>query len=291
MDRPSHWILAFLALAGCTLGLAFWVSGGQRPIIGHIVPGANPSAQAKKPLIGEGFVKLESGESASDAEVLLLGSDTRVRADDTGRFRIPLPFRECVLVAHDGRNLVALSPGFLPSRDHGLLPVPDLMLATGTRVQGLVRAENGAPIAAARVTLSSSLGRREALTAGDGTFAIHGLLAEVAAIEVAAQPGLLAVVRKITVTPQGTSIELVVSRDEPLDLVVVDPRGAPRPNVLVAATDGQGRRAEATSDADGHATLRGLARAQIVFTARSARGDALSVLEYDDIKKHLTVRG
>lgn len=290
MDRPSSWILAFLALAACTLGLAYWVSGGQRPILGRPAPDKGPTAQIKKPLIGEGFVKLENGEGAAEAEVLLLGTDTRVRADDTGRFRIPLPFRECTLVAHDGRTLVALAAGFVPSRDHGLLPVPDLTLSAGARVQGIVRIANGAPLPATRVGLRTSLGRREVLTGPEGTFAFEGQLAEAATIDVPAQPGLLAIVRKLTIAPRGTALELAIAKDEPLTLVVVDPRGSPRASVLVTATDADGRRAEATTDANGTLTLRGIAREQLVFTAHSARGETVPVLEYDDAKKQLTIR-
>jgi len=290
MNRPSHWLLAFWVLTAAVLGLAFWISGGQQRGAFLRVQSSAKLEKVKTPLIGEGFAKLEGGEAAKDAEILVLGTDARVRADDTGRFRIPLPFRECVLVAHDGRQLVALSQPFQPSRDHGLLPVPDLVLSVGARLQGLVRDEHGAPISGARVLLSSDLGRRETATAADGSFAMLGLLAEAAGVEVQPPAGFLASVRKVVIAPQGTAVELVLAKDEPWKLSVVDSAGAARPGVLVAATDSDGRRAEATTDAGGFVTLLGIVRAQVVFTARNSRGDLLAIQEYDDTARRLVVR-
>jgi hypothetical protein len=299
VQRPSHWMLAFLLLLGLGGALVMWIGGGTgAPAVlqgGRRGESGVPQAmtgfqKTKSPLIGEGFVRLENGEPAKEAIVRVLGTDTVVRTDDTGRFRAPLPFAEVVLVASTGDGLVARGEPFRPGRDYGLMPAPDLKLAPGLAMRGIVRDSSGAPVAGTRVTIVTSAGRRESWSASGGTFECRGLLAESVRLEVLPPQGLAPLDREVVIVGNVDDVELVVQRAEALSVRVVDEVGTARPKVTLNVVDAEGRKARVTTGADGSAKLVGVSSQPFEFEAESPDGNALEIVRFESQDAKLVVR-
>ena len=283
LNRPSHWILVFLLAVGGIGTLAWWVSNGETQIPRTILV---PQQKVKAPLVGEGFVKDPNGEPARDAELMVRGSDERARTDATGRYRIALPRRELTLLAHDGKSLVAQSEPLVPSRDEGLVPLPELTLETGIAVRGYVRDEHGNPLAEVPLGLRSSLGTRETTSRKDGGFGFAGLIAEPVIINANPRDDHLGTSRSLDLHGQGEDVELTLAKGAPMRVQVVDEQKAPRAAVHVTATDAEGRRAEADSEPDGFVTLRGVAADGLSFRVPAP----LLVLRYEAGAAQLLVR-
>ncbi|MHC4512831.1 MAG: peptidase associated/transthyretin-like domain-containing protein, partial [Planctomycetota bacterium] len=125
------------------------------------------AAQDREPmadsgLAGEGLVEDEEGRPVPSAVVTVPEIGVSVKADEHGRYRLPLPVSkqapagEAVfhLIARDQNSRVVRAEVEHTHQRHGLRPLPTLQVAAGHEVTGFLKDGSGAPVDGAGLVLS-----------------------------------------------------------------------------------------------------------------------------------------
>jgi hypothetical protein len=223
---------------------------------------------------GEGFVHDERGAPAAFALVTVRETGAAARADDTGRFRVPLPVAgselaqaPLTLIAQAGDGRVAMVETGPRSRPKGLVPLPDLVVRDGARVRGLVRDAAGQPAPQACVQLADGGFVQQVACDAHGAFAFAGV--PVGSYELRVLPCRGGLARALPLAVErDVDLDLALEPERPLRVRVVDPARVAQPHVHVVATGAQAP-AHAQADAAGEAVLRGLGAGPYRFEVRA----------------------
>jgi hypothetical protein len=227
-------------------------------------------------LAGETAVELENGAPASGAWVAVRETGAMARTDDRGHARLPLrPGEASTLVAWNEQGKAALSEPAVPSRDSGLVPLPQLEFEDGFTFRGTLRDERGEPVPAP-VRLREGAVVREAGPDADGYFTFRGLVGGIYELEVLPYRGVLGVQRRVEIGAD-VDLDIELQRDQPLQLRVVDRSSRALTGVHVVARDDANRRAHGVTDRDGEVVVRGLGASLVEFEVRDAELQPLRV--------------
>lgn len=219
-------------------------------------PPVPPSA-----LRGEGTVRTADGRPLAGAFVTAAGTGVWARADDIGRFVIPLPTPTATLLAHEplggvgGTGFAGASGALVQQRTRGMVPLPDLIASPALAIRGIVRDAKGQPIVGVPVEIAGTGLRRVVETGSGGAFRVGGLAAGPCRVLPFAWRGALGVAREMTLQDTAVDVDLQLVAAEEVRLRVVDERGGPVAGVYVASNVGGARRGIAQADADGYAAV------------------------------------
>jgi MFS family permease len=138
----------------------------------------------------------------------------------------------------------------------------DFVLAGSAGLTGMVRsaAQDGAPLAGARVVISDMTGNvvASAVTGADGGFAVDGASAGRYAVTATAS-GHLPASREIELNGHVETAQLILPPEREVSGIVRTPGGEPMPGILVTAANAAGEIvASTTTDSHGHYRLTGL---------------------------------
>ena len=217
------------------------------PLAVRLVPGAPWDAADEAPepaprLRGEGLVRGLDGRPLANAFVNVLGTDCWGLSGETGRVELPLPSSEVSFVVHRGSSedqvggLAALSGPFLAPRTRGVVPLPDLVCEPGGSIRGIVRNENGAPVAGLPVVVRGPGGTRRVCTGAGGVFVLGGLMPADYMVEPFAYRGAVAEAVSVRVDRAIVACELQLSALEESSLRIVDESGALAVGVWVTSS-------------------------------------------------------
>ncbi|MEM7200399.1 MAG: carboxypeptidase-like regulatory domain-containing protein [Planctomycetota bacterium] len=250
-----------------------------------------PSPRSTPPsLSGEGFLRTAAGDVVEGGVVSVVETEDVALTDSAGRYRIGLPGSPATLLAHDATGRVARSEPVYPTRDEGLVPLPDLALAPGRVLRGYVRDPDGEPCDAAFLRVRGQGARRFVRTRADGSFACAGLLPGTYVVEALPHRGALGLRRPVTLD-RGVDLELMLVRAQTLEVLVVEEGEAPLAGVHVVAEEGELRRAHGRTDVEGRATLSGVGPGPFAFEVREAiDARPLEIVAFEDADRRLTVR-
>ncbi len=244
------------------------------------------SAAPKRPaLAGDGFVFDADRRPVEGAAVVVLETGDSTFTDIGGKYRIPIPLAGCTLaITHaDGRAVVTET--FAYAQTVGMVSLGERMLTMGARVQGRVQMPDGSPAVAAAVVLAHQGLERRVITGADGSFVVAGLIAVDYELRVLPVAGCVPLVHTLAVAGSGQiASELRLVAEVPLRVRVVDEQDAGRAGAFVVARDPDDHIAWAQADAEGVATLRGFANADVTFDeVRSAQHARLEVLRVETV--------
>ena len=241
--------------------------GEPDPLVLRLEPSA-PWDAAPAPLIqaptlrGEGVVVGGEGKPVPLAYVHVLGTQIWGQADDIGRVELPLPARAMkFFLAHsrgDGRQSFAgVSASFAPSRDRGIVPLPQLQLLDerACMLRGTLRDPDGVPIAGVPVEVRGAGMRRRVETGAGGAFRLASVLRGDYEVEPFACRGAVGEVAAVRVDRAivDCDVQLVAVREQRVQ--VVDEAGQAASNVWVAAASNGWRRGLAQADESGFVSL------------------------------------
>jgi hypothetical protein len=240
-------------------------------------------------LAGETFVRQADGSAAAGAWVAIPETGAFARSDELGRVRIPLVAgRPVTLIGWDDEGNACLNGPITPRRGAGLVPLPELALESGLSVQGRIHDPDGDPIAAP-VRVRSGEFLRESVASADGTFAVSGLVAGDYELEVLPHRGWLGRRERVSVSEGSGVLDIMLHRDRPLQLRVVDRGSRALPGIHVVARDDADRRAHGVTDRDGEVMVRGLSDRLVEFEVRDARLERLLIDSWAEEQSVLVV--
>ncbi len=245
-------------------------------------------------LRAEGHARGVDGQPLAGAFVTVRGGGVWARTDDIGRFVLPLPSTTATLLVHapDGG---ALDTGFagasqpvVSPREHGAVPVPDLIAEAGAVVRGIVRDARGQPAASVPVWVRGDGLQRIVETGYGGEFRIGGLLHGRYDARPFAFRGAIGVTQEIVLDGQVVDVDLHLVAADEVRLRVVDEGGGPVGGVHVASSIGGVRRGVARTDGEGFVSVP--VAAQTDFEVRLPPAFAsLPVRRFDDEPPTLVV--
>lgn len=247
-------------------------------------------------LSGEGLVEDEDRAAVAHAVVTVVETGASVRADETGRFRIPLPVPSGKegevfhLIARDQSGRVVRTKVEHTRQMQGLRPLPTLKVTAGHQVTGFVKDGAGNTASGAGLVLSGQGQVRRVVTGGDGEFGIRGLLAGGYELSTLPHKGWVGSKREMAVGSEAQDVELQLRAERPLTIVVQNQAGEPQADVCVVARETGYRSAHGRSDARGRVFLRGLGDGELTFTARKGADKDLEVLRYEAGQQRLIIR-
>ncbi len=256
------------------------------------------SSMPASDLAGEGLVEDEEGQPVPSAVVTVHETGVSVRADEHGRYRVPLPkpTGDSVfhLIARDHSSRVVRTQVAQTAQQRGLRPLPTLQVAAGQEVMGFLKDGAGNPADGAGLVLSGEGQVRRVITGGDGEFGIRGLLAGDYQLSALPHRGWVGFCRELSVGEDASrDVELQLRPERPLTILVENAAGEPQTNVVVIAHEAGYRKAHGRTDARGRTILRGLGDGMLTFTAhRLADGvdpQEIEVLRYDASEQRLVV--
>lgn len=236
------------------------------PLLVQLSPMA-PWDRAPEPLpplrfAGEGRVVGADGRPVVGAAVTAIGGDAWARTDASGRYVLPLATATPVIAVHEAGNgdadhgLVARSEPLLLDREHGIVPLPELVAVAGCALRGIVRDEHGVPVAGVPVRLRGAGLERLVETGSGGAFRIGGLEPGRYTVRPFAFRGMLGVPLAVSVDRALADCELSLQPASERRLRVVDTAGAPIADAAVAATFGDERTSVQRTDAQGWTRVR-----------------------------------
>ena len=213
-----------------------------------------------------------------------------VYADDHGRFQIPLPSdSEATLVASDREGRIDRSTPFRASRQHGKVPVEDLVLVEEAKLaHGFVHDPSGNSVSGAIVVAKDGAIEHVAVTDGRGEYFITGLCSGVTYdLSVLPHRGLVGA-RSFQERVQGDlELEMLMSPTELRRVRVTDMEQAPQVGAHLVASDGL-RVAHGVADEQGWVEFAGMwpryGSMPVRYTVRSA---ALEPLEVQVVRESL----
>ncbi len=226
-----------------------------------------PWEQAPTPLVppsslrGEGTARGADGKPLAGAFVTAMGTGVWARADDIGRFMLPLPSPLATLLLHAPHGGVGetgfygTSAPLVNDRTQGAVPVPDLIAAPGLAIRGIVRDARGVPIVGVPIEITGSNLRRVVEAGSGGAFSLGGLVAGDYQARPFAYRGAVGIVHNIELRDASVDVDLQLAAAEEVRLRVVDERGSPVAGVFVATSVGGARRGVAQADSDGWAAV------------------------------------
>lgn len=188
--------------------------------------------------------------------------DRTARTNAAGRFRMfDLPSGSYQITAR-GQGHAVTAPFELDLAAGEERENIELAVARGSSIAGRVRADDGTPIAGARVVLKETNGKTvgvDSLTALDGSFTLHGLASGTYELEVTFR-GLVARraytdARILDLAPPVRDLDVRLSPLEFIEGVLVDEADRPIADVYVRATDTEWRRVSAATDERGRFRL------------------------------------
>jgi hypothetical protein len=217
-------------------------------------PGPLPAAPV---LRGEGRVLDSVGRPLAGAFVGTAESGLWTRADDLGRYVLPLAQSTVHLLvtgtepAGGGSGFALRGQPFVSSRETGAVPLPDLIAEAAATVRGVVRDPRGAPQEGVPVQLRGEGVSRLVETGGGGAFRISGLPAGSYELQPLAFRGAVGSASAVTLDAAAVDVELHLQAVDERRLRVVDERGVPLGLVHVASSIAGARRGVAQADATG----------------------------------------
>lgn len=252
--------------------------------------------KVRQSLAGEGVVQDEDRAPAAYAVVTVVETGASAKADENGRYRIPLPVpsgkdgEAFHLIARDRSGRVVRTKVEHTRQKQGLRPLPTLEVTTGHQVTGFVKDGTGNAASGAGLVLSGQGQVRRVVTGGDGEFGIAGLLAGEYELSTLPHKGWVGSKRELAVGNEAQDVELQLRPERPLTIVIQNQAGEPQADVYLVATETGYRSVHGCSDARGRVFLRGLGNGELTFSARKGRDQELEILRYDAGDQRLTVR-
>lgn len=229
-------------------------------------------------LAGEGFLVDQAGRELAKAIVLVEETGERVRADEYGRFRVPLPAESCSILAYDAEGRVG-HMAFKPSRSQGVMPLGEIHLNYGLELAGILHDKDRAPAQIAALELRRNGMHRRQFTDASGRFAFRGLLP--GEYELIAYPhrGDLGFRQLITLKgSMDADWKLEASRS--LRIQVLEQTAGPQALAHVRLdAEGIGSR-YAQADSEGYVLFEGLGTGPFAFEVRDPDFGAMQVLSY-----------
>lgn len=217
------------------------------PLAVRLIPDApwdvaptQPEAAPK--LRGEGVVKGVDGRPLANAFVNVLGTDCWGVTGEMGRLELPLPSSEATFVLHQaGRDgelggFAAISEPFVAPRSRGVVPLPPLQAEIGGSIRGIVRDEQGVPVAGLPVDVRGPGGRRRVQTGAGGVFVLGGLKPADYEIEPFPHRGAIGKSIALRVDRAVVECDLHLASVKEAGVRVVDETGAVASGVWVASS-------------------------------------------------------
>jgi hypothetical protein len=256
---------------------------------------ADKKEKEKASLAGEGLVQDEDRRPAAHAVVTVVETGASVKADENGRYRIPLPVPSAEgevfhLIARDHSGRVIRTKVEHTKQQQGLRPLPTLQVTTGHQVTGFIKDGSGNAASGAGLVLSGQGQVRRVVTGGDGEFGISGLLAGEYELSTLPHKGWVGSKQELAVGSEAQDVELQLRPERPLTIMIQNQAGEPQADVHLVATETGYRSVHGRSDARGRVFLRGLGNGQLTFSAHRGRGQELEILRYDAGERRLTIR-
>ncbi|MCR9244365.1 MAG: carboxypeptidase-like regulatory domain-containing protein [bacterium] len=264
------------------------------PLVVQLEPAApwdqKPAVATAPVLTGEGTVRNNLGEPLAGAYVTALGSGLWSRTDEIGRYSLPLYRPETTLLVHDPAiDAAARSAALKLGRDHGVVPLPELVAAPGGAIRGLLRDSDGNPVEGAPVLVAGDGVTRVCESGTSGRFQLRGLAA--GRYEVRPHPWTGRVGRSQEVMLDGDVAECELKL-EPLQsrkVQVCRENGSPVGKAYVAVLFAGTRSGVARADDDGWAEV-SLASGPVQFEVRGEDGEsAFAVQGFDSEQTRLVV--
>ena len=242
-------------------------AGSPDTLVVRLEPEAPWDAPAPLPaplpaLRGEGTVRGADGQPLANVFVRANGTDLWGRADDFGRFVVPLASAVSTLLVHrsdvGGGGFVGLSAPIPTARARGgLMPLPDVTATVGVAVSGSVRDASGAAIVGVPVRIVGEQLQRTVETGADGAFRVSGLMPGSYRVAPFAFRGGFGRAVDVVLDHEVVACDLHLAAASEGDLRVVDAAGAAVPQAFVAVASDGVRRALAQADAGGHVRVVG----------------------------------
>lgn len=232
------------------------------PLVLQLPPAApwdgEPAAlPAPSRLQGEGLVRTENGSPAAFAWVTAIGGDAWSRADEIGRYTLPLPGPQVTLFVHQpdavgtAHGLAARSESIDVGRTEGVVPLPELVATAAAAIRGVVRDPRGTPIDGVPVQLRGPGITRVLETGPGGAFHVGGLQAGKYTVRPFAFRGALGTPTEITLADAVVDCDLHLQSAEERRLRLLDRRGEPVSRAYVATGIAGERSSVAQTDAAG----------------------------------------
>lgn len=243
-----------------------WTAGSPEPLLARLEPSAPWDAAPLpptplQPLRGEGTVRGPDGSPLAFAFVQVADSCCWARADEIGRFVLPLPSESVSLLVHqpdagaaDGGFAAGPQP-FTASRGRGVVPLPELVAEPALALHGTVRGPRGQPLAGVPVEVRGGGLRRWVETGSGGAFRVAGLARAEYRIEPYACRGAIGTPAVVRIDRRVVDCDLQLTAAPEQRLRVVDEVGNARANVWVASNSHGVRRGVAQADADGYVSV------------------------------------
>ncbi|MHC4078995.1 MAG: carboxypeptidase regulatory-like domain-containing protein [Planctomycetota bacterium] len=267
----------------------------ELPLPWSAVPDREPMVDSG--LAGEGLVEDEEGRPVPNAVVIVPEIGVSVRADEHGRYRVPLPVSQQApageavfhLIARDRNSRVVRAEVEHTRQQQGLRPLPTLQVAAGHEVTGFLKDGSGDPVDGAGLVLSGEGQVRRVVTGAAGEFGIQGLLAGDYQLSALPHRGWVGFHRELSVgqgAPQD--VELRLRPEHPLTILVENEAGEPQAEAYIVAHEADYRTAHGRTDAHGRVILRGLGDGKLTFTAhRGPDHQKVEVVRYDATEQRL----
>lgn len=215
----------------------------------------------RRDLRGEGVVRDAAGQPLAGAFVRAVGAGTWARADELGRFVLPLPPGAVTMLVHDagearhvGGHAMRSEP-FLSPREQGSVPLPDLVATSAVMLRGTVRDARGVPADGVPVQLRGEGIERFLATGAGGAFRVAGLLPGRYQLQPLAFRGAIGVPADVTLDRAVTELDLRLEAADEVRVRVVNDAGAPLVGAYVASSIGGVRRGIAQADESGFAAV------------------------------------
>ena len=225
-------------------------------------------------LRGEGEVLGPNGEPLPNAYVNVLGTDCWGRTDEVGRVELPLPDVAATFVVHGAAaggysgGFGARSEPFVAPRDHGIVPLPQMVAQSAGSIRGVVRDVRGVPVAGVPIEVRGAGSVRRITSGAGGAFVLQGLLADDYVVEPLAYRGEVGVASTVRVDRPVVACDVQLALAAEANLLVVNEAGDAAAGVWVASHINGLRRGLGQADADGFVRLPVIADAE--FEVRSA---------------------
>ncbi|MCA8951335.1 MAG: carboxypeptidase regulatory-like domain-containing protein [Planctomycetes bacterium] len=217
-----------------------------------------PEATVPPALTGEGTVRDEAGAPLAGAYVTAAGSGIWSLTDEIGRYTLPLYGSQARLLVQDARSdfgFVGRSGPLELGRDHGVVPLPELVAETGAMVQGRLHDADGQPVEGAPILLRGEGVARVCESGMSGRFCLKGLLLGRYEIRPLPWSGAFGEPRAIVLEGAVTECELQLEKPQQQKVLVCHEDGVPVGNAYVAVIVEGNRSNVARADEQGFAEV------------------------------------
>lgn len=245
-------------------------------------------------LFGEGVVVDADGRPVASATVRVRETGELAIADELGRYKIALHSGPATLLCHvdggpDSGGFSAAAEPFTPSRERGIVPLPELTVARAAALRGTVRDPVGQPVAGVPLRVTGNGVQRFTTTSENGSFRMTGLATGRYELFAFAWRGACGDAQPVDIHDAVVDCDLRLHSASSRRLQVVQENGTPVAGAYVASSFAGMRRGIAQTDAEGFANVQAVAEMPEFEVRADGEWRSLAVRRFDSESARLVV--